>query len=173
MALARAIALDPELIMYDEPFAGLDPISLGITANLIRTLNDALGATSILVSHDVPESFAIADYVYLHARTAALLAQGTPDAAARVDGSGGAPVHRRRARRPVPLPLSGAPLAADFGIGGQGMIGAPSDAGCSTASARAGYATRMFLRLVLEFCPAAAPPASCRDQIHSSAIIRW
>jgi phospholipid/cholesterol/gamma-HCH transport system ATP-binding protein len=54
IALARAIALDPELIMYDEPFAGLDPISLGITANLIRTLNEALGATSILVTHDVP-----------------------------------------------------------------------------------------------------------------------
>ena len=61
---ARCLMLDPELIMYDEPFAGLDPISLGITANLIRTLNQALGATSILVTHDVPESFAIADYVY-------------------------------------------------------------------------------------------------------------
>ncbi len=64
VALARAIALDPELIMYDEPFAGLDPISLGVTANLIRALNDALGATSVLVTHDVAESLAIADYVY-------------------------------------------------------------------------------------------------------------
>jgi phospholipid/cholesterol/gamma-HCH transport system ATP-binding protein len=78
VALARAIALDPELIMYDEPFAGLDPISLGITANLIRTLNTALGATSILVTHDVPESFAIADYVYFIAN-GGILAQGTPE----------------------------------------------------------------------------------------------
>jgi phospholipid/cholesterol/gamma-HCH transport system ATP-binding protein len=56
VALARAIALDPQLIMYDEPFAGLDPISMGVTANLIRKLNDALGSTSILVSHDVHDS---------------------------------------------------------------------------------------------------------------------
>ena len=60
VALARAIALDPELIMYDEPFAGLDPISMGVTARLIRDLNDALNATSIIVTHDVPETFAIA-----------------------------------------------------------------------------------------------------------------
>jgi phospholipid/cholesterol/gamma-HCH transport system ATP-binding protein len=77
VALARAIALDPELMMYDEPFAGLDPISLSITANLIRTLNQALGATSILVTHDVPESFAIADYVYFLAN-GTVLAEGTP-----------------------------------------------------------------------------------------------
>ncbi|MBW6932448.1 ATP-binding cassette domain-containing protein, partial [Salmonella enterica subsp. enterica serovar Weltevreden] len=64
VALARAIALDPSLLMYDEPFAGLDPISLGLTARLIRTLNDALGATTIIVSHDVHETFQIADYVY-------------------------------------------------------------------------------------------------------------
>jgi phospholipid/cholesterol/gamma-HCH transport system ATP-binding protein len=78
VALARAIALDPSLIMYDEPFAGLDPISLGITANLIRTLNRALGATSILVTHDVPESFGIADYVYFIAN-GGVHAEGTPD----------------------------------------------------------------------------------------------
>lgn len=78
VALARAIALDPELMMYDEPFAGLDPISLGITANLIRTLNSALGATTIMVSHDVAESFAIADYVYFMAG-GGILAEGTPE----------------------------------------------------------------------------------------------
>ena len=77
VALARAIALDPELMMYDEPFAGLDPVSLGITATLIRTLNSALGATTILVSHDVTESFAIADYVYFIAG-GGILAEGTP-----------------------------------------------------------------------------------------------
>jgi phospholipid/cholesterol/gamma-HCH transport system ATP-binding protein len=64
VALARAIALDPMLIMYDEPFAGLDPISLSIVGELIRTLNDALGASSIVVTHDVQESLKIVDYVY-------------------------------------------------------------------------------------------------------------
>ncbi|AEK60341.1 ABC transport system ATP-binding protein [Collimonas fungivorans Ter331] len=77
VALARAIALDPSLIMYDEPFAGLDPISMGVTANLIRKLNDALGSTSILVSHDVNESFSIADYVYFLSQ-GQIVAQGTP-----------------------------------------------------------------------------------------------
>jgi len=64
VALARAIALDPMLIMYDEPFAGLDPISLNTIAELIHRLNDALGLTSVLVTYDVPESLKIADYVY-------------------------------------------------------------------------------------------------------------
>lgn len=64
VALARAIALDPMLIMYDEPFAGLDPISLKTVASLIRTLNDALGLTSIVVTYDVSESLKVADYVY-------------------------------------------------------------------------------------------------------------
>ncbi len=64
VALARAIALDPMVIMYDEPFAGLDPISLSVIGNLIRRLNDALGATSIVVTHDVQESLKIVDYCY-------------------------------------------------------------------------------------------------------------
>ncbi|WP_018077326.1 ABC transporter ATP-binding protein [Thiobacillus denitrificans] len=64
VALARAIALDPMLIMYDEPFAGLDPISLNTIANLIRRLNDALGLTSVVVTYDVSESLKVADYVY-------------------------------------------------------------------------------------------------------------
>src|SRR3989442_122403 len=66
------------LIMDDEPFAGLDPISMGVTANLIRKLNDALGSTSILVTHDVHESFAIADYVYFLSQ-GNIVAQGTPE----------------------------------------------------------------------------------------------
>lgn len=81
VALARAIALDPELILYDEPFAGLDPISLGVTANLIRQLNSALGASSVVVTHDVNETFAIADRVLVFAPSptgAQLIAQGTP-----------------------------------------------------------------------------------------------
>src|SRR5690606_40757832 len=61
VALARAIALDPQLIMYDEPFAGLDPISLGTSAQLIRKLNDAMGLTTIIVSHDLEETFRLAD----------------------------------------------------------------------------------------------------------------
>jgi phospholipid/cholesterol/gamma-HCH transport system ATP-binding protein len=65
VALARAIALDPDLIIYDEPFAGLDPITVNVVCNLIRTLNDALGATSVVVTYDVPEALKLADYLYL------------------------------------------------------------------------------------------------------------
>ncbi len=79
VALARAIALDPDLILYDEPFAGLDPISMGVTANLIRRLNDALGATSLIVTHDVAETFRIADYVYMIS-SQHVAAHGTPKA---------------------------------------------------------------------------------------------
>ncbi|MBL8539242.1 MAG: ABC transporter ATP-binding protein [Betaproteobacteria bacterium] len=78
VALARATVMDPMLIMYDEPFAGLDPISLSVTGNLIRKLNDALGATSILVTHDVHESLLIVDYVYFLS-AGGVVAQGTPD----------------------------------------------------------------------------------------------
>jgi len=78
VALARAIALDPDLIMYDEPFAGLDPISLGTAAQLIRRLNDTLGITSIVVSHDLEETFRIADQVIILGN-GAIAAQGTPD----------------------------------------------------------------------------------------------
>ena len=77
VALARAIALDPMLIMYDEPFAGLDPISMGIVGELIRKLNDALGASSIIVTHDVQESLKIVDYVYL-VSAGKVVAEGTP-----------------------------------------------------------------------------------------------
>ena len=78
VALARAIALDPELIMYDEPFTGLDPISLGVIGQLIRKLNDALGATSIVVTHDIQESLNIVDYVYLISG-GMVIAHGTPE----------------------------------------------------------------------------------------------
>jgi phospholipid/cholesterol/gamma-HCH transport system ATP-binding protein len=78
VALARAIALDPELVMYDEPFAGLDPISLGTAARMIRHLNDAMGLTSIIVSHDLDETFHIADQVIILAN-GKIAAQGTPD----------------------------------------------------------------------------------------------
>jgi len=77
-ALARSIALDPDLIMYDEPFAGQDPISMGVIVRLIRELNDALGLTSIVVSHDVEEVLSIADYVYIVANKT-VIAHGTPE----------------------------------------------------------------------------------------------
>ena len=77
VALARAAALDPALVMYDEPFTGLDPISLGVIGNLIRRLNDALGATSVVVTHDVQESVKIIDYIYLTAK-GVVVAQGSP-----------------------------------------------------------------------------------------------
>ena len=78
VALARAIALDPLLMMYDEPFAGLDPISLAVVGELIRKLNDALGASSIIVTHDVQESLKIVDYVYF-VSAGSIVAEGTPD----------------------------------------------------------------------------------------------
>lgn len=78
VALARAVALDPELVMYDEPFAGLDPISLGTAATLIRELNDAMGLTSIFVSHDLEQTFAVADQIIILAN-GKVATQGTPD----------------------------------------------------------------------------------------------
>ena len=77
VALARAIALDPMIIMYDEPFTGLDPISLGVISNLIRRLNDALGATSLVVTHDVQEALDLVDYVY-YVSDGKIVAHGTP-----------------------------------------------------------------------------------------------
>ena len=78
VALARAVVLEPELVLYDEPFAGLDPISLGITARLIRSLSDRLGCASVVITHDINESFAIADHVYLIGQ-GVIKAHGTPD----------------------------------------------------------------------------------------------
>jgi phospholipid/cholesterol/gamma-HCH transport system ATP-binding protein len=77
VALARAIALDPTMIMYDEPFTGQDPISMGVLLTLIRKLNDALGLTSVVVSHDVAETAAISDYIYLLSE-GKVVAHGTP-----------------------------------------------------------------------------------------------
>jgi len=117
VALARAIALDPELIMYDEPFAGLDLISMGVAAKLIRTLNDATGATSLVVSHDVPECMAISDWVVLMAAGGRLVAQGTP--AELMDSSD--PEVRQFVRGepdgPVKFHYPAPALAADFGVG--------------------------------------------------------
>jgi phospholipid/cholesterol/gamma-HCH transport system ATP-binding protein len=115
VALARAVALDPQLVMYDEPFAGLDPISMGVTANLIRTLNDALGSTSVLVSHDVHESFLIADYVYFLSQ-GRIVAHGTPaQMAASSDPYVKQFVHAE-ADGPVPFHYPGRSLAEQLGL---------------------------------------------------------
>jgi phospholipid/cholesterol/gamma-HCH transport system ATP-binding protein len=78
VALARSIALDPVLVMYDEPFTGLDPISMGVAVKLIRELNDALGMTSVVVTHDVAEGCSIADYVYILGK-GSMIGSGTVD----------------------------------------------------------------------------------------------
>ena len=115
VALARAIALDPALIMYDEPFAGLDPISMGVTANLIRKLNDALGSTSILVSHDVNESFAIADHIFFLSQ-GKVVAQGSPDQMRASQDPYVKQFVHAEADGPVPFHYPGPSLAEDLGL---------------------------------------------------------
>lgn len=115
VALARAVALDPQLIMYDEPFAGLDPISMGVIANLIRNLNDALGSTSILVSHDVHESFAIADYVYFLSQ-GKIVAQGTPEQMLNSSDPYVKQFVHAEHDGPVPFHYPGKSLADDLGL---------------------------------------------------------
>jgi phospholipid/cholesterol/gamma-HCH transport system ATP-binding protein len=118
VALARAIALDPELVMYDEPFAGLDPISLGTAARLIRELNNAMGLTSVIVSHDLDETFHIADQVIVLAN-GRIAAQGTPD---EVRHSADPLVHQfvnALPDGPVRFHHPAPELAADFGRGGR------------------------------------------------------
>ena len=114
VALARSIALDPELIMYDEPFAGLDPISLGTTAQLIRKLNDAMGLTTILVSHDLEATLRLADHVIILG-PGTIAAQGTPD---EVRHSSDPLVHQfvnALPVGPVPFHYPGPDVAQDFG----------------------------------------------------------
>ena len=114
VALARAIVLDPELILYDEPFAGLDPISLGTAAQLIRQLNDTLGITSIVVSHDLEETFRIADKVIILAN-GGIAAQGTPD---EVRHSSDPLVHQfvnALSEGPVKFHYPGPDVQTDFG----------------------------------------------------------
>ena len=116
VALARAIALDPELIMYDEPFAGLDPISMGVAANLIRTLNDTTGATSLVVSHDVQECFTICDYAYLLSSQGRVVAHGKPDALNASDDPEVRQFIRGEPDGPVRFHYPARPLAQDFGV---------------------------------------------------------
>jgi phospholipid/cholesterol/gamma-HCH transport system ATP-binding protein len=115
VALARAIALDPELIMYDEPFAGLDPISMGMSAKLIRQLNDALGSTSVLVSHDVRESFLIADYVYFLSQ-GKIVAEGTPAAMSASDDPYVRQFVHAQPDGPVPFHYPGRSMEQDLAL---------------------------------------------------------
>lgn len=113
VALARAVALDPQLIMYDEPFAGLDPISMGVAANIIRRLNDALGSTSIVVSHDVHETFLIADHVYFLSQ-GKIVAHGTPQQMLASDDPYVKQFVHAEADGPVPFHYPGRTLAEDL-----------------------------------------------------------
>jgi phospholipid/cholesterol/gamma-HCH transport system ATP-binding protein len=113
VALARAIALDPELIMYDEPFTGQDPISLGILAKLIRMMNNALGLTSIIVSHDVQETLTISDYVYVIVDKK-IVGHGTPDAIRQDDSKSLQQFIQGLPDGPVPFHYPAAPLEQDF-----------------------------------------------------------
>jgi phospholipid/cholesterol/gamma-HCH transport system ATP-binding protein len=119
IALARAIALDPELIMYDEPFAGLDLISMGVAAKLIRTLNDVTGSTSLVVSHDVPECMAISDHVVLLASGGRIVAQGTPAELMASDDPETRQFVRGEPDGPVKFHYAAPEIGADFGLGAQ------------------------------------------------------
>lgn len=115
-ALARSIALDPGLILYDEPFAGLDPIGLGVIGNLIRRLTDTLGLTSLVVTHDVQESLKIVDYVYFISE-GVIVAQGTPD---EIRASGLPFVHQfvhGEVDGPLPFHYPSRTYGSDLGVG--------------------------------------------------------
>ena len=115
VALARAIALDPQLIMYDEPFTALDPISLGVVARLIRQLNDSLGATSIVVTHDVAETLPFVDYVYFMA-DGRVLAEGPPEEVVRAPVPFVAQFVQGQLDGPVPFHFPAPGYPADLGL---------------------------------------------------------
>jgi phospholipid/cholesterol/gamma-HCH transport system ATP-binding protein len=115
VALARSVALDPPVIMYDEPFTGLDPISMGTIARLIRSLNDALGATSIVVTHDVHEVFEICDYAYLLAG-GKISAEGTPEQLRATPDPYARQFFDGKLEGPVAFHYPGASLEEAFGL---------------------------------------------------------
>jgi phospholipid/cholesterol/gamma-HCH transport system ATP-binding protein len=118
VALARAMALDPDLIMYDEPFAGLDPISLGTAARLIRQLNDTLGLTSVIVSHDLDETFHIADQVIVLAN-GKIAAQGKPEEVRHSNDPLVKQFVTAAPDGPVRFHYPGPSVAQDFGVRGE------------------------------------------------------
>lgn len=112
-ALARAIALDPELILYDEPFAGQDPISMGVLVKLIKQLNNALNLTSVVVTHDVKEVMSIADYVYILAEKK-IIGSGTPEEIRHSDSALVQQFLKGEADGPVPFHFPAKDIAEDF-----------------------------------------------------------
>ena len=116
VALARAIALDPQLIMYDEPFAGLDPISLNVIANLIRRLNDALGVTSIIVTYDMSESLKVVDYAYF-VHNGVVVAEGVADEMLASDNPFVHQFVHAKPDGPVAFQYPSQPYPRDLGIG--------------------------------------------------------
>ncbi len=115
-ALARAIALDPMMIMYDEPFTGQDPISMGVLVKLIRMLNDTLSLTSIVVSHDVQETAAIADYIYVLSG-GKVVGEGTPEALGRTDSPWVKQFMQGLADGPVPFHFPAPDYVTDLMVG--------------------------------------------------------
>jgi phospholipid/cholesterol/gamma-HCH transport system ATP-binding protein len=113
VALARAIALDPELIMYDEPFTGQDPISMGVLVKLVKTLNNSLNLTSIIVSHDVQETMQIADYVYVIVDKK-VVGHGTPESISLSTSSELQQFIQGLPDGPVPFDYPATPLVHDF-----------------------------------------------------------
>ena len=117
VAMARAIALDPMMIMYDEPFTGQDPISMGVLVELIKSLNDALKLCSIVVSHDVRETMSIADYIYIIS-AGTVVEHGTPDALHNSDSEWTRQFIEGLADGPVPFHYEAAPLFEDLFVAG-------------------------------------------------------
>jgi phospholipid/cholesterol/gamma-HCH transport system ATP-binding protein len=114
-ALARAVVMDPMLLMFDEPFAGLDPIALAVVGQLIRKLNDALGATSIIVSHDVLECLQIVDYLYFVSE-GRIIGHGTPDEVRRSTDPFVRQFVHGEIDGPVPFHYAARPYRADVGL---------------------------------------------------------
>ncbi len=113
VAMARALALDPMMVMYDEPFAGQDPISMAVLLRLIRVLNDTLGLTSIVVSHDVQETVAIADYIYVLSE-GRVVGKGAPEELNRTDSPWVSQFMRGLADGPVPFHYSAPEYVEDL-----------------------------------------------------------
>jgi len=115
VALARSIALDPDLIMYDEPFTGLDPITMSTVVTLIKKLNDALGITSLMVSHDVAETLSIADYCHIIS-DGKVVVSGTPDELQESDSEWVQQFLQGQPDGPAPFHYPAAPIAEDLGV---------------------------------------------------------
>ena len=120
VALARSIALDPQLMLYDEPFTGLDPISFGVIVRLIRSLNDSLGATSIIVTHDVQEALGVVDYAYFMA-AGRVIAQGTPEEIRRSREPFVNQFVNGKSEGPVPFHYPAPDYAADLQVAGSDL----------------------------------------------------